>query len=77
MENDVWRADSSPERSSLSIGLENCITSPPKVLRGARFGLLSNQASVDRRFRYSHDLLSRAFPGRLAALFSPQCARPR
>ena len=54
------------------IGLENCIASPPQVIRGARFGLLSNQASVDRRFRYSHDLLNRAFPGRLAAIFSPQ-----
>ena len=54
------------------IGLEKCLEAPPRVLSGARFGLLSNQASLDRRFRYSHDLLNRAFPGRLAAIFSPQ-----
>ncbi|NQT11772.1 MAG: DUF1343 domain-containing protein [Planctomycetes bacterium] len=35
-------------------------------------GLLVNQASVDHRFRYAHDLLSAALPGQLAALFSPQ-----
>jgi len=61
-----------PAGSPVSIGLENCLGSPPPILSGARFGLLANQASVDRRFRYAHDLLSRAFPGRLKALFSPQ-----
>lgn len=57
---------------SVTIGLESCLVSVPEVLAGARFGLLANQASVDRRFRYCHDLLSAALPGRLAALFSPQ-----
>jgi uncharacterized protein YbbC (DUF1343 family) len=57
---------------SVTIGLENCLAAPPAILSKARFGLLANQASVDRRFRYSHDLLSQAFPGQLAALFSPQ-----
>ena len=42
------------------------------VLRGARFGLLMNQASVDRSFRYACDLLAERFPGQLAAIFSPQ-----
>ncbi len=56
----------------VTIGLENCLVRPPDVLADARFGLLANQASVDRRFRYSHDLLSEAFPGRLVSLFSPQ-----
>ncbi len=56
----------------VTIGLENCLASPPGILSGARFGLLVNQASGDRRFRYSHDLLNEAFPGQLAALFSPQ-----
>ena len=37
-----------------------------------RFGLLMNQASVDRDFRLAHELLHARFPGRLAALFSPQ-----
>jgi uncharacterized protein YbbC (DUF1343 family) len=31
-----------------------------------------NQASVDREFRLAHELLHARFPGRLAALFSPQ-----
>ncbi len=56
----------------VAIGLENCRASPPDVLIGARFGLLVNQASVDYRFRYAHDLLDEAFPSQLAALFSPQ-----
>ena len=55
-----------------TIGLENCLDAPPAVLSGARFGLLVNQASVDYRFRYAHDLLDAALPGQLAALFSPQ-----
>ena len=64
--------DNLPAGPPVTIGLENCRRFPPKILAKARFGLLANQASVDRRFRYSHDLLSRAFPGRLGALFSPQ-----
>ena len=56
----------------VTIGLENCLASSPEVLSGVRFGLLVNQASVDYRFRYAHDLLSEAFPGQLVALFSPQ-----
>jgi uncharacterized protein YbbC (DUF1343 family) len=56
----------------VTVGLETCLASPPDVLSGARFGLLANLASVDRRFRYAHERLSEAFPGQLAALFSPQ-----
>src|SRR5687768_1175567 len=56
----------------VQIGLERCLADPPPQLRGARFGLLMNQASVDRRFRYACDLLAERFPGQLAALFSPQ-----
>jgi uncharacterized protein YbbC (DUF1343 family) len=54
------------------IGLENCLKSPPKALKGARFGLLLNQASVNAQFEYASELLARRFPGKLAALFSPQ-----
>ena len=53
-------------------GLERCLADPPSSLRGARFGLLMNQASVDRSFRYACDLLAEKFPGQLAAIFSPQ-----
>ncbi|MEX2176845.1 MAG: DUF1343 domain-containing protein [Pirellulaceae bacterium] len=58
---------------TFSIGLERCLVDPPAVLLGgARFGLLMNQASVDRGLRYACDLLARRFPGQLVALFSPQ-----
>ncbi|MGH7201365.1 MAG: exo-beta-N-acetylmuramidase NamZ family protein [Planctomycetaceae bacterium] len=57
---------------SFCLGLEVCLDDPPGVLRGARFGLLANQASVDHRFRYAWDVLAERFPGRLAAIFSPQ-----
>ncbi len=59
--------------ASVTTGLENCLESPPKVLRNtARFGVLSNQASVNKDFEYASTILARRFPGRLAALFSPQ-----
>src|SRR5688572_18551375 len=56
----------------LQIGLERCLENPPALLHNAQFGLLMNQASVDRSFRYSCDLLAARFPGQLAAIFSPQ-----
>jgi uncharacterized protein YbbC (DUF1343 family) len=59
--------------SPLQLGLELVLDSPPEPLaRARRFGLLMNQASVDGRFRYAHDLLAARFPGRVAALFGPQ-----
>lgn len=57
---------------TFALGLEACLHEPPRELRGARFGLLVNQASVDRSFRFAHELLAERFPGRLAALFGPQ-----
>lgn len=56
----------------VTTGLESCVANPPDVLKVGRFGLLANQASLDRRFRYAWDVLADAFPGRLAAIFSPQ-----
>ena len=54
-------------------GLEVALERPPTLLaRGGKFGLLMNQASVDRDFRLAHELLHARFPGQLAALFSPQ-----
>ena len=54
-------------------GLDRCLADPPAILRGgARFGLLANQASVDRQLRYAWDVLAGRFPGQLVALFSPQ-----
>lgn len=55
------------------LGLERALDEPPAVLAEARrFGVLVNQASVDRDFRYAHELLAARFPGRIAALFGPQ-----
>jgi uncharacterized protein YbbC (DUF1343 family) len=56
----------------ISLGLERCLSEPPEVLRRGRFGLLMNQASVDRQFQYACDVLAERLPGRLTALFSPQ-----
>lgn len=53
-------------------GLECCLTDPLDRFRRARFGLLLNQASVDRHLRYACDLLAERYPGQLRALFSPQ-----
>ncbi len=57
---------------TVRIGLEVVLDDPPSILMGSRFGLLMNQASVDCRLRYACDILAERFPGRLAALFSPQ-----
>jgi len=57
----------------VSFGLEVCCEEPPDVLARARgFGLLANQASVDRTFRHTPDVLHSRFAGKLRALFGPQ-----
>lgn len=56
----------------IQIGLERCLEEVPATLAGVRFGLLMNQASVDRRARYACDLLAEKLPGQLAAVFTPQ-----
>jgi len=56
----------------LQLGLEVCAADPPAELRGAKFGLLANAASVDQDWNDSCHLLQRCFPGGLAAVFSPQ-----
>jgi uncharacterized protein YbbC (DUF1343 family) len=53
-------------------GLEQCLDTPPRWARNARWGLLCNPASVDAEFRHARELFVSRFPGRLAALFSPQ-----
>ena len=57
----------------VTIGLEHCLEAPPaRLAKGDRFGLLMNQASVDRRFRYAHSLLDQKFRGQMKALLTPQ-----
>lgn len=59
-------------RPPVRIGLERCLDELPPPMRGAKFGLLMNQASLNHECRYACDLLAERFPGQLAALFSPQ-----
>ncbi len=56
----------------VTVGLERLLRDPAEGIAQRRFALLANQASVDDCFRYSWDLLSQRFPGRLAMVFSPQ-----
>ena len=56
----------------MQTGLEQLCRSAAAGLGGKRLGLLCNQASTDRRFVHSRDLLTAAFPGQLTCLFSPQ-----
>ncbi|QDV82605.1 exo-beta-N-acetylmuramidase NamZ domain-containing protein [Planctomycetes bacterium TBK1r] len=54
------------------LGLEICVAERPRVLQSARIGLLMNRASVDRDLRLACDVLHNAYPGQIAALFTPQ-----
>ncbi|MBW1750447.1 MAG: DUF1343 domain-containing protein [Deltaproteobacteria bacterium] len=56
----------------IKIGIEQLVSSTPSFLAGKRLGLLCNQASTDRHFTHSRDLILQAFPGQLTCLFSPQ-----
>lgn len=56
----------------ISIGIEELCKDRPEHLRGKRLGLLANQASTDRHFRHSRDLIIESFPDQLTTLFSPQ-----
>ncbi len=58
--------------NTVATGLEECLRSLPEVLCGARVGLLSNQAAIDRRFLTARELLAKALGPRLVALFAPQ-----
>ncbi len=56
----------------ISIGIEQLVAEPPSFYSGKKLGLLCNQASTDRYFVHSRDLVLQAFPGHLRCLFSPQ-----
>ncbi|MDT8334389.1 MAG: DUF1343 domain-containing protein [Desulfurivibrionaceae bacterium] len=56
----------------LKTGIEQLVAAPPAWLKGKRLGLLCNQASTDREFRHSRDLVAAVLPGHLTCLFSPQ-----
>ena len=56
----------------ISLGIEELLAAPPAWLGDKRLGLLCNQASTDRHFNHSRDLLRQAFGDRLTCLFTPQ-----
>lgn len=58
--------------SKVLTGLECLIETPPAAIHGARLGLLSNPASVDRRYCHGRMLIDQRFPGQLIRLYSPQ-----
>ncbi|MDH5299639.1 MAG: DUF1343 domain-containing protein, partial [Desulfobulbaceae bacterium] len=56
----------------ITLGIEKLVAAPPARLAGQRLGLLCNQASTDRSFTHSRDLVRRAFGDRLTSIFTPQ-----
>lgn len=58
--------------SGVKLGIDCLLHAPPKWIKGSRFGLLANQASVNVDLEHTSTLLARAFPGQLTALFNPQ-----
>ena len=53
-------------------GLARILETPPEILKNRRIGLLANPASIGPDYRHARDLILEAFPGQLAALYSPQ-----
>lgn len=56
----------------MSLGIDSFLSDPPADLQNKRWGLLSNQASVNVIGNYSKDLLRGKFKNNLTGLFSPQ-----
>src|SRR5438067_9625 len=59
-------------RQPIQLGIERLLTSETNLLRGARIGLVCNQASVDHKFRHAADLFHEHPDINLIALFGPQ-----
>ena len=56
----------------IELGIERLLTEKIDLLRGARVGLVCNQASVDHAFRHAADLCHDHTDVNLTALFGPQ-----
>jgi uncharacterized protein YbbC (DUF1343 family) len=56
----------------MRLGIDTFLSHPPADLLNKRWGLLSNQASVNKDGYYSKDLLRGKFENNLICLFSPQ-----
>ena len=62
----------SNDRQPIKLGVERLISEKIDLLRGARVGLVCNQASVDHGFRHAADLFYENPDINLTALFGPQ-----
>src|SRR5687767_865763 len=60
------------KRIPVTIGLESLLAAQAGMLRGARVGLICNQASVNHDFRHAADLLFAHPEINLTGLFGPQ-----
>lgn len=60
------------ENRKISLGIEELLSKRGDLLRGARVGLICNQASVDHELRHSADLCRDQSDFKLTALFGPQ-----
>ncbi len=58
--------------SKIQLGVESFLSTPKSYAKGARLGLICNQASVDHGFRYSSDLFHGNPEVDLRAFFGPQ-----
>ncbi len=56
----------------VALGLEKLLSEAGERLKGARIGLICNQASVDHEFRHAADLFHEHAEVELTALFGPQ-----
>ena len=54
------------------LGIEKLLDERRELLKGARVGLVCNQASVDHRLSHAADLLCASTESKLTALFGPQ-----
>ena len=60
------------DKQRITLGVERLLTEKIDVLRGARVGLVCNQASVDHSFRHVADLFHQDPGINLTTLFGPQ-----
>jgi uncharacterized protein YbbC (DUF1343 family) len=60
------------EKRKINLGIEELLSKRGDLLRGARVGLICNQASVDHEFNHSADLCRAQNDFKLTALFGPQ-----
>ena len=60
------------EKRKIRLGIEELVSKRGDLLRGARVGLICNQASVDHELRHSADICRARSEFKLNALFGPQ-----